>query len=257
MSWTIKRNEDVQMEQSNTAEIQRLEAAMTTARKKGALLFCSGPDEGNISDISEYYPVGCANLSNQIFKIGAATSFNKKADPTGKTSHLDFLLPGHEVEVKGDDKITVDNSLKSGSSVATALAAGLAAMIIQCVRLGAIETYRRYVTEERGSATETNRTKTNPDIVSKSLKDLADIKKFDYMKRVFKGIPRNEEKSKYLEVDKTFEDLGKTLTNKEMDEDEKRKALIEFAKQLVGIGSDKMRHYSTSLNTGFSSSFAP
>ena len=257
MSWTIKKIENAQTEQDNTAEIRRLEKAMGTARENGALLFCSAPDEGNISDLSEYCPVGCANLSNQIFKIGAATSFNKEADRTGKVSQLDFILPGHEVKAKGDDKITVDNSLKSGSSVATALAAGLAAMVIQCVRLGAIETYRGHIPRESSSSTETSRARNVLDVGSVSLDDLSDIKKFEHMRRVFEGIPRGKkgEMWKYLEVDKTFEDLGKMLIDRERDEDEKRRALIDFATKLVQYGQDKVRHYSKSTDTSFPSPF--
>ena len=245
------------MERDNTAEIGRLEDAMELARKNGALLFCSAPDEGNISGLDDYYPVGSVKLSPQIFKIGAATSFNKEADRTGKATQLDFILPGHEVEVKGDDKITVDDSLKSGSSVATALAAGLTAMVIQCVRLGTIESYRRYINMESSDATETNRARAGWDIGSVSLEDLSDIKKFECMKRVFEGIPRGKkgEQSKYLEVDKTFENLGKRLVDKVMDENEKRTALIDFATTLVGYGSDKVRPFSKSVDSAFFSPY--
>ncbi|KIW80117.1 hypothetical protein Z517_06732 [Fonsecaea pedrosoi CBS 271.37] len=262
MSWTIKKSIYTPETANDWKDLERLEKALDEACKNGALLFCSAPDEGGISDekFRTYYPVGCDSLSSRIFKIGAATSANKEADRTGKSSQLDFILPGHEVRERGSDAIKVDDSLKSGSSVATALAAGLAALVIHCVRLGAIETIRARTTRrnsearkvegeassEDGAKSEEN---TNEDLMTAleavpiKSEDFADIKKFEHMMRVFASIPRQRktgETWKYLEVDNTFEGPGKTLVNKEVNESQKILAVTKLAMNFVSSGLSKL-----------------
>ncbi|OAP61844.1 hypothetical protein AYL99_04047 [Fonsecaea erecta] len=262
MSWTIRKSIYTTDSINDVKDLERLEKALDVACKNGALLFCSAPDEGGISDekFRTYYPVGCDLLSSRIFKIGAATSTNKEADRTGKSSQLDFILPGHDVRERGADGIKVDESLKSGSSVATALAAGLAALVIHIVRLGAIETIRARLTKlksdarksdgdsmsEDGASTVDN---TNEDMraaldaVAIKLEDYADIKKFEHMMRILTAIPRQRkagETWKYLEVDNTFEGPGKALANKEATESQKSMVVTKLAMNFVGSGQSKL-----------------
>ncbi|KIW98644.1 uncharacterized protein Z519_00305 [Cladophialophora bantiana CBS 173.52] len=262
MSWTIRKSIYTPDSMNDGKDLDRLERALDEACKNGALLFCAAPDEGGISDekFRTYYPVGCDSLSSRIFKIGAATSTNKEADRTGKSSQLDFILPGHEVRERGSDTVKVDDSLKSGSSVATALAAGLAALVIHCVRLGAIETIRARTTKRNGDARKSGGDTTSEDgakaedntnedmrtaleAVAIKLEDFADIKKFEHMMRVFASIPRQRkagETWKYLEVDNTFEGPGKTLVNKEAGESQKILAVTKLAMNFVSSGLSKL-----------------
>ncbi|TGJ87155.1 hypothetical protein E0Z10_g1618 [Xylaria hypoxylon] len=123
MSWTVR--EETGPEEDNTADITRIKNALREATAKKKLVFCSAPDTGDISpdELSSYFPVGSG--IQELFRIGAA-----KADNT----------PWPQL-VKGDEVIQNNKSLKSGSSIATALAAGLAALMIHVVRMAAIRTY--------------------------------------------------------------------------------------------------------------------
>jgi hypothetical protein len=73
-----------------------------------------------------------------MFRIGAAT-VDGLAHPR-VSDDVDYILPGHNVLPHSNDLVGNDGPVTpmTGSSVATALAAGLAALIIHCVRLGAI-----------------------------------------------------------------------------------------------------------------------
>jgi hypothetical protein len=73
-----------------------------------------------------------------MFRIGAAT-VDGLAHPR-VSDDVDYILPGHNVLPHINDLVGSDGPMTpmTGSSVATALAASLAALIIHCVRLGAI-----------------------------------------------------------------------------------------------------------------------
>ncbi|KAF2106735.1 hypothetical protein BDV96DRAFT_607204 [Lophiotrema nucula] len=144
MSWTVQQNKN-----DNSDDIERLRDRLREASTKSStsgqqeiLLFCSAPDKGHSNLEDQYFPFDCAGVP-QMFKIGAA-------DPDGSISRwvdsrVDYILPGHEVQMKDCDiDIEEDKIPRTGSSVATALAAGLAALIIHCVRLGVIYNHYEY-----------------------------------------------------------------------------------------------------------------
>jgi hypothetical protein len=121
MSWTILKDE------FNEHIWARLEKALREAADQGTLLFCAAPDAGGITDaqLGSYYPFGC---STKIFRIGAARA---DGHPCPWSSSATYLLLGHEVA----EHIGINMKAglpKTGSSVATALAAGLATLMIQC-----------------------------------------------------------------------------------------------------------------------------
>lgn len=119
MSWTIPIPKEPHPAQ------QRFEAAVRKACSRNVLMFCSSADEGHITNVT--YP--SAVHRDRIFRIGAAHDDGLAFRLVGKD--VDFILPGVEVNV---------NSVKvaTGSSVATALAAGLAATIIYCCKISAL-----------------------------------------------------------------------------------------------------------------------
>ncbi|KAI0858065.1 hypothetical protein F4860DRAFT_487559 [Xylaria cubensis] len=137
MSWTLP----MKTEKSTSKDL--LHAVLKKAVVSKVLMFCSAPDEGKFTDL--YYPSG--PWRDHFFRIGAA-----KADGTvfGWTPDdgITYVLPGVDVikdRVKsggsfvktsegGITKRVDDFKYETGSSVATALAAGLAAMIIHCVK---------------------------------------------------------------------------------------------------------------------------
>jgi hypothetical protein len=132
MSWSIKNDGNA----SELVDLERLENKLRHCANAGKpLLFCSVPDIGQSSS-DLYYPFGCNDVQNK-FKIGAATADGGTNSWTGKETT--YNLPGTNISLRKGDKLEEEEiSPKTGSSIATALAAGLAALVIHCVRLGAI-----------------------------------------------------------------------------------------------------------------------
>ncbi|KAK7716353.1 hypothetical protein SLS64_003507 [Diaporthe eres] len=130
MSWTITppSNET----ESEQQDIKDLEAAIAEASAENILMFCSASDEG--ANQTATYPSKAQ--PGKIFKIGGADANGGLYDRVGDISMVDFILPGQLV---ASDDLT-DSALSkqqywSGSSVATALAAGLAALILYCAQI--------------------------------------------------------------------------------------------------------------------------
>lgn len=105
-------------------------------------MFCSAPDEGKFTELD--YPSG--PWREHFFRIGAARSDGTVFQWTPEDG-ITYVLPGVEVvrdqinsssfDVLSSGRVTKrveDFKYETGSSVATALAAGLAAMIIYCVK---------------------------------------------------------------------------------------------------------------------------
>ncbi|KAK3293535.1 uncharacterized protein B0H64DRAFT_404798 [Chaetomium fimeti] len=134
MSWCIKRQSD------NTKDVDRLLVALNKV-VKDKLVFCSGPDVGSISgdELHSYYPVGHGDSAPFMFRIGAAKADGQPWPKVGGLNVVDYTLPGHKVRGIFDGDLDARMaSLETGSSIATALAAGLAALMIHIVRMAAI-----------------------------------------------------------------------------------------------------------------------
>lgn len=129
MSWTIERTVD------NESHIGNLEKAVQAAAKKPILMFCAASDGGAISDKS--FPA--ESLRDLVFKIGAATEEGKAWKWVGDEKNIDFIFPGHDVvQERYPEALLQSCNLLTGSSVATAIAAGLAALVLDCVQLAAL-----------------------------------------------------------------------------------------------------------------------
>ncbi|KAI1408751.1 hypothetical protein F5Y13DRAFT_104954 [Hypoxylon sp. FL1857] len=121
MSWNIERN------RSNEADIDALASQIKAAANRNIIMYCAAQDKGQLGNSEvEVYPAGSDTTKLKI--VGAA-------DPTGHplnivdTDKVHYLFPG-EVVLENDGKTI------TGSSAATALAAGTAAMILFCYELG-------------------------------------------------------------------------------------------------------------------------
>ncbi|KAH6851063.1 hypothetical protein B0I37DRAFT_373102 [Chaetomium sp. MPI-CAGE-AT-0009] len=134
MSFTINQPSD-------QATIQSLVEAINKAVEKGILIFCSVSDQGPHD--SGAFPAHC-NRSNS-FLIGTATVAGRAWKWNG-ANEVDYILPGTDLEIKiGDDLFDsrLKNLCESGSSLATALASGLAALILDCVVLKDVDEFER------------------------------------------------------------------------------------------------------------------
>ncbi|KAF3059759.1 putative intracellular serine protease protein [Daldinia childiae] len=123
MSWTIDPPKDEKTR-------NELESAIGEAVKKKILLFCSASDGGAKEDHS--YPWIAAR--DRIFRIGGAHASGRTDDEVGSTSQINFTFPGNDVILEGVGS-NHEVKYRTGSSVATALAAGLAALILYCVQI--------------------------------------------------------------------------------------------------------------------------
>ncbi|KAB2570259.1 hypothetical protein DBV05_g11058 [Lasiodiplodia theobromae] len=127
MSWTLEATPQ------NKDHITHLTTALTDAAKANILLFCAAPDQG--ADTTRTYP---AAASAPCIRIGAAEASGEAYEWLG-AAPVDFLFPGANVLWSRPGDLAVDSGTGgggrlTGSSVATALAAGLAALALYCVQ---------------------------------------------------------------------------------------------------------------------------
>lgn len=189
MSWTIESTPE------NADDIHELELAVEAAAKAGILMFCAANDQGVARDDS--YPAASSGTKH-IFKIGAAepqgTVWKWVRDP----ADVDFIFPGHNVvkERPNDAPLEKCRTL-TGSSVATAIASGLAALILYCVQLAALNTQAQ-TQQPKGSGVVT-------------MEDFEAIKGHERMKDAFLAIGTSQASlNKYIEVWDIFESAVKT-----------------------------------------------
>ncbi|PQE17717.1 hypothetical protein CJF31_00005438 [Rutstroemia sp. NJR-2017a BVV2] len=173
MSWSIEGDIDP----TKNPGLHRLANVMTEVHGQNhPLMYCAAADDGTSNrGGKKEYPYSCHGA--KIFRIGAATdngqTWLKVTDPT----HAHFFFPGVDVpDLKAKfqyqyESFAKDPDTNSGSSIATALAAGLAALILHCTKLGI------YYTEKEPLPTE-----------SIKLADLMELKTFDKMKEAFNNI---------------------------------------------------------------------
>lgn len=172
MSWTIPKR----------SEYKALGNALNAALRDGILLFCSAQDEGGYLKTSDTYPA--AHSPRNVFKIGAATASGQSYEWTS-LHDVDYILPGHEVyERKSKYGPAPKSGTHSGSSIANALAAGLASLILYSARLLAVHT----IIDSRAKR-----------IVS--VEEFKSFKSYERMKKAFGKFPSSHEtKNKFMEI---------------------------------------------------------
>ncbi|KAF3056360.1 hypothetical protein GL218_06641 [Daldinia childiae] len=148
MSWSIKAMASNQDNKEGTTEpiaIGRLRGAIDEAKKNKIIMFCSASD--NIGTASK------ANLPftqapNYIFRIGAADHLGQPDAASEDTSAINYYFPGNKVADSWNPRSLKTVEYHDGSSIATALAAGLASLIMYCVLI--VERYRtNYLKDEK------------------------------------------------------------------------------------------------------------
>lgn len=125
MSWSVKPPAKGELRDAFDRAVQR-------AVKNNIIMLCASSDQGETGN-DETYPYD-ANRAN-IIRIGAATALGSNADYVNK-HQVDFLFPGHEILLGGSTPDKELGDVHKGSSIATAIAAGLAAMVLECIRIG-------------------------------------------------------------------------------------------------------------------------
>jgi hypothetical protein len=128
MSWTINATE------RNKGDIENLTTAINEATEGNILLFCSVSDQGVKTEGA--YPANCNR--SKTFRIGAATTSGNTWEWVG-VNDVNYIFPGTGLRVDTRDPLSKSLKPCSGSSLATALAAGLAALILYCIALNNAE----------------------------------------------------------------------------------------------------------------------
>ncbi|KAF2010508.1 hypothetical protein BU24DRAFT_496494 [Aaosphaeria arxii CBS 175.79] len=121
MSWSFKKKG----ERRDEGEDKFNGLLKTISEGRDAVIFASLPDKGANANILEYLPVG--HEKSGVIKIGSTNRFGAEA-PENILAKRDFLLPGEEIEISPGEK-------EYGSSYATAFAAGLAALMLYCLKV--------------------------------------------------------------------------------------------------------------------------
>lgn len=212
MSWTIDKPQ---------GEIKkRLDQALENACSKGILMFCSSPDEGNYGS-GDPYP--SAYAAEKFFRIGASQA-DGHAYSWVPFEKVDYIFPGVEVVQANKKDIKLrgveDRKAGTGSSISTALAAGLAALVIWFVIIGA--RYSRDEHREDGAGLD-----------SKDIEDIQDIKRMDEAFQKL-GVSR-ESKTKFIEIWTVLDDRTKALKDLHGDDDIRaaRQVIHKLARNLI------------------------
>lgn len=182
MSWTIT-GDSKSMNDADMAGFNRLKNIMNEAvgsykgTKRTPLLFCAAADDGIGGDKDKYELPSKMNWT-ELFRIGAATNALQTWVKVTKPSERDFFFPGVDVpDLRQNfqyayDNLEADPYSNSGSSIACALAAGQAALILHCVKLGIYYTKKM---EKQNVAVSEKITE----------EDLKHMKQFEYMREAF------------------------------------------------------------------------
>jgi len=227
MSWAVSRSDDpvldTQMDQAFEPVIKHAadglhERPPNQTGRTPILLFCAVEDTGrNNPDTS--YPGNLCNSS--VLRIGAATGLGDIWPVTNDAAH--FLLPGAKVDEPGEAEHYYGTSspasdlsasspstpsqqqhrVITGSSVSTALAAGLAGIILYLARVSAIlmasgEYEGKDYIDSQG---------------------FADLHKHDVMDKVFRKMC--DSKINFVRAWDTFQPILDTLDNRQLDSKKK------------------------------------
>ncbi len=123
MSWNVKKTEESGNDPGNVEEVAELEKEINVAAKdKNILIYCAaGDNQGSISRSTKWVPCDSENT----ISIGATDMNGAKKGYVVDNQKLTYLFPGENI-LKEMDR----DSRDVGNSGATALAAGLAAMVL-------------------------------------------------------------------------------------------------------------------------------
>jgi hypothetical protein len=124
MSWTIEENLD------SKEGLDKMDAALQLASTKDILLFCAAKDIGGAWNGNPGYPQNC---KASVFCVGGATTNGKKSEKVGDQP-VDILCP----ESFPDSRSSRTAQEPAGSSIATALAVGVAGLLLYCISLSKI-----------------------------------------------------------------------------------------------------------------------
>jgi hypothetical protein len=110
-------------------KLKELSSLVSDAAAEGIVLICSTKDEGN--NQGQVYPADCGKLDD-TFKIAACDGMGFRASYSYGGAQFWFQGDDIDTDILG---ISKSQTKVSGSSVATAVAAGVASLLLACCRL--------------------------------------------------------------------------------------------------------------------------
>ncbi|KAJ5115714.1 subtilisin-like protein [Penicillium angulare] len=137
IAWALKQEVDViSMSWTTTKEHEGLKNAVRQAANpanpangRATLMFCSTADEGAFS--GTIYP---AHYKDHVIRVSGTDDWGYQTSQSKGDSPADVLIPGEKAQAGGPGYIGNIQDTVSGSSVATALAVGLASLALQLLR---------------------------------------------------------------------------------------------------------------------------
>jgi hypothetical protein len=214
MAWSID------YESSKGGDITELSSALLAAHSAGILMFCSCIDRGAALQ-DESFP----GRSGYPFRIGAASASGEKL-PCVAGPKSEYLLPGENVKPEEPDAWSHDRSGPIGSSIATALATGLAGALLYCDRLLDCRGKFEIIVKDKSDTT------SNKTVVVDHLRDKA------IMKTVLDRMSWELSGSKYIEVRNTLQKYlpnpKDVIWNRERDDEKAKSELQGFMNSMKG-----------------------
>lgn len=173
-------------------DIQKLRDAVQFAAYQNVLMFCSASDHIEANSM-EMLPFNQA--PDHIFRIGAAMKHGEQDATTEDKARIRYYFPGNQVADMWNERLHKPVEYHDGSSVATALAAGLASLIIYCTEV---------VKSCHASGTESH-------VKFSGYHDMLGAR--EHMKRAFDNIRSDQwTDNRYIPVWKMFGDTTEYLT---------------------------------------------
>ena len=216
MSWSIP----IPAGEEHQQERERFKNAIGEASRKRRLMFCSSPDIGQFTD--DTYPSVIERGS--LFRIGAAHDDGTPFSYAGK--NVDYIFPGVKVSSQAPPGSRQPPRDITGSSVATALAAGLAATIIYCFKASVL-------------AYKVARAHKNvPDTLPSAPlieQDIRNIMEHPAMKTAFSKIGAVNDGG-FIQVWDLFEPVSQILADPKTSHEEQVKSIVELCSKLKDWG---------------------
>ncbi|KAI1121303.1 hypothetical protein F5Y10DRAFT_282592 [Nemania abortiva] len=137
MSWSIRKPAKSKVaaiangtkQTPEERDIEALQEAIDKARKDNILMFCSAADDIQIIG-KDSLPFSRA--PDYIFRIGAALPKGQRDPASEDANSISYFFPGNQVAEAWNPRSVKAVEYHDGSSVSTALAAGLASLIMYC-----------------------------------------------------------------------------------------------------------------------------
>ena len=145
MSWTIEKPK-LAREKGKSEALGDLDSALLDAASKNILMFCAARDEG-LEQPNEV-PFPAASKTGNIFVIGAAAPSGAASTWVNKKA-VHFLFPGIELRESRPKLMPPDMPVVDGSSPATALASGLAGLLLTILSTDTSKAWDHHKTEGR------------------------------------------------------------------------------------------------------------